>query len=106
MNNISGDSQTGSEKSRTAEGEAGRNGASSGQPPQSPSLVKKRVKVYPEKTNRLRAWKPKTRSGCRTCKYVSTLPLTCSHRRPEASVCRQVHRKDGLLAEMTVGFEE
>jgi hypothetical protein len=52
--------------------EAGRDGtgsASAACPSQPPGgQTKKRVKVYPEKVNRVRAKKPKSRTGCRTCK--------------------------------------
>jgi hypothetical protein len=35
-----------------------------------PALVqaRKRIKVYPERANRVRAKKPKSRAGCKTCK--------------------------------------
>lgn len=36
-----------------------------------PSTRPKRVKVYPEPVKRVRAKKPKTRTGCKTCKQVS-----------------------------------
>ncbi|KAE9368242.1 hypothetical protein N431DRAFT_414528 [Stipitochalara longipes BDJ] len=85
MNSSSRDSHTGSETQRTEEGEMGRYGAgSSADPPQSPRQTNRRVKVYPERPNRVRAKKPKTRSGCKTCKIRR---VKCDETKPSCQRC-------------------
>ncbi|KAH8790531.1 hypothetical protein F5882DRAFT_460800 [Hyaloscypha sp. PMI_1271] len=71
--------------SRTAEGAAGRSGAtSSSGESQSSGKTNKRVKVYLEKINRVRAKKRKTGNGCR--------------------ICKRVHRKMGTFADGTADY--
>lgn len=66
-NNIGSRSLHGGDPGEGA-GSDGTGSASATGPSQPLGQTKKRVKVYPEKVNRVRAKKPKSRTGCRTCK--------------------------------------
>ncbi|KAF8854580.1 hypothetical protein BDZ45DRAFT_805722 [Acephala macrosclerotiorum] len=50
------------------------------------SRPKQRIKVYPERINRVRAKKPKSRNGCRTCK---TRRVKCGEERPYCIKCQK-----------------
>ncbi|CZR54913.1 uncharacterized protein PAC_04798 [Phialocephala subalpina] len=52
----------------------------------SESHPKQRVKVYPERINRVRAKKPKSRNGCRTCKIRR---VKCGEERPCCAKCQR-----------------
>ncbi|KAE8451405.1 hypothetical protein EG329_004034 [Mollisiaceae sp. DMI_Dod_QoI] len=47
---------------------------------------KQRLKVYPERINRVRAKKPKSRTGCKTCKIRR---VKCDEERPVCLKCRK-----------------